>query len=519
MKKTIYGISVIFLLFGIVYYFYQYGTAKTQGTEQDSQVISEPEDDFDIASPDSLDTTINEEDYVDGMLRSCSNAVECIRLRNGVITIDRERFERYFGDRKDARKITKVVIEKNVRYIDNGDMAFERCYNLRSIEVSPDNAFYSSEDGVLFNKDKTKLIRYPEGKRGASYTVPSSVTSISINAFVGCIYLKSIKNCASYIDGVCFWDDGRELIRYLAGKRGAYTIPDNVRFIHYEAFRRSAGLTAVVIPDAVSNIRSKTFSECTALTSVKIGDGMYYIADDAFANCPALTSIEVDEDNRTYRSIDGVLFKKDKSVLILYPQGKQGPYTIPGSVTKIEPKAFSGCIGLTSLTIGKKVDDVLWYKFLSDCVNLTSIHVDDGNSRFCSIDGVLFNKAMQDLLLYPRNRHGVYKIPKGIKSLSKYAFQNCAGLTAVTIPSSTILLYDYSFSGCTGLEYVISLNPVPPKVSFTNYYRGGGSNRPYIFEKVTTTLYVPANSIAAYRKAKGWSYIKNIKPLASAPKI
>jgi hypothetical protein len=465
-----------------------------------------------------LDTTINEEDYVDGFLLSCSNNDECnIPLKNGTITIDDEIYEGRLSNRKDARKITKVVIEKNVRFIDAGELAFERCYNLRSIEVSPDNAFYSSEEGVLFNKDKTKLIRYPEGKRGASYTIPSSVTIFNRRTFLGCIYLKSIKGINS-VDDVLFGDSGRELLLYPAGKRGAYTIPNSVRYIDSDVFRRSAGLTAVVIPDSVYHIGQRTFSECIALTSVKIGRRVCKIANDAFAGCPALRSIDVDEDNLTYRSIDGVLFKKDKSILILYPQGKQGPYTIPSSVTNIVPMAFSDCIGLTSLTIGENVSDVLWYRFLSDCVNLTSINVDAGNSRFCSIDGVLFNKEMQDLLLYPRDRQGVYKIPKGVKYLSKYAFQNCIGLTAVTIPSSIRRIYDYSFSGCTGLEYVISLNPVPPEVSFTNYYRGGGSNRPYIFEEATTTLYVPADGIAAYRKAKGWSHIKYIKPLTSAPK-
>ena len=69
---------------------------------------------------------------------------------------------------------------------------FQQCIILADINVSPDNVNYSSVDGVLFNKDKTELLKYPQGKTASTYTIPSSVKTIGGGAFYGCTSLKSI---------------------------------------------------------------------------------------------------------------------------------------------------------------------------------------------------------------------------------------------------------------------------------------------------------------------------------------
>ena len=159
--------------------------------------------------------------------------------------------------------LTSVTIPDSV--ISIGDRAFEGCTGLTSITVDEKNQNYSSVDGVLFNKEKTEFIQYPAVKEGASYTVPSSVTSIGHSAFKSCTGLASV------------------------------IIPDSVKSIGSYAFYDCTGLTCITIPDSVKSIGSYAFYDCTGLTSVTISDSVSSIGDYAFEGCTGLTSITISD--------------------------------------------------------------------------------------------------------------------------------------------------------------------------------------------------------------------------------
>lgn len=122
--------------------------------------------------------------------------------------------------------LTNITIPDSVTEIGSG--AFDYCTRLTSITISSDNTNYSSQDGVWFNKDKTKLIQYPCGKTGI-YTIPDSVTSIGSGAFEDCKGLTSV------------------------------TIPDSVISIGYMAFSDCTGITSITIPDSVTEIGDYAF--------------------------------------------------------------------------------------------------------------------------------------------------------------------------------------------------------------------------------------------------------------------
>jgi hypothetical protein len=278
----------------------------------------------------------------------------------------------------DCSSLTSVTIPSSVTSI--GLLAFDLCIGLTDIYVASWNANYRSEDGVLFNKDKTELICYPAGKQGA-YIVPSSVTSISDYAFDCCVGLTDIfvaSGNANYRseDGVLFNKDKTELIMYPGGKQGAYTIPSSVTSIESSAFSGCSGLTSLTIPSNVTNIGDGAFAYSTEYVSI-------------------LTDITVASDNPYYSSEDGVLFNKDKTELIIYPGGKQGAYTIPPSVTSIGDHAFAWCDSLTSVTIPSGV---------------TSI----GNDAFYDCSGLT-----------------IVTIPLSVTSIGDFAFYGCSGLKVV----------------------------------------------------------------------------------------
>ena len=133
-------------------------------------------------------------------------------------------------------------------------------------------------------------------------------------------------------------------------------IDEGVTSIGDRAFQDCRNLSNVKLPNSLTLIYNDAFSNCTSLASVIIPDSVTSIGDDAFLGCISLKSIEISDNNKNYSSVDGVLFNKNKSVLVIYPAGKtDSVYSIPNSVTSIGNSAFSECTNLSNITITDSV--------------------------------------------------------------------------------------------------------------------------------------------------------------------
>jgi len=263
---------------------------------------------------------------------------------------------------KYRENIMSVTIGNGVTCI--GDCAFYDCSGLTSVTIPNsvtsirDEAFAWCESltSVTIPNRVTSIGEWAFAGCSAltSVTIPNSVTSIGA-AFCYCEGLTEIKvekdnpNYCS-VDGVLFNKTKTMLVQYLYEKKGPYTIPNSVTSIGSYAFCGCSGLTGVTIPNSVTGIEDWAFYDCSGLTSVTIPNSVTIIGEGAFLECSGLTEIKVEKDNPNYCSLDGVVFNKTKTTLVLYPSGKQGFYTIPNSVTRIGEMAFSSCKGLTSIT-------------------------------------------------------------------------------------------------------------------------------------------------------------------------
>ena len=208
---------------------------------------------------------------------------------------------------------------------------------------------------------------------------------------------------------------------------GAITIPDSVQHdgktysvtsIGEYAFENWTGLTSITIPNSVTSIGEYAFKNCTGLTSITIPNSVNSIGSRALAYCYSLKNIEVEANNSNYSDIDGVLFDKETSTLIAYPNAKGKVYTIPNSVTSIGNFAFGGCTGLASVTIPNSVTSIGEYAF-KGCRGLTSV-----------------------------------TIPNSVTSIGESAFEGCRGLTSVTIPNSVNSIGKWAFYYCDSLKRV-----------------------------------------------------------------
>ena len=201
-----------------------------------------------------------------------------------------------------------------------GFRPFGYCTNHNYFVVDPANPNYSSPDGVLYNKDLTKLVYLPCGRSG-TYLIQSNVQTIGSNAFYGCNLLTTItipnnlttiesrgfgynNLLSSFIaetsqpyfsvaDGVLFNKNQTELIVCPSGKSGNYSIPVTVNKIRESAFIRCAKLTNIVIPQNVSKIDTCAFFYCSGLTGISIPETVSYFGGYAFYACMKLNSVTI----------------------------------------------------------------------------------------------------------------------------------------------------------------------------------------------------------------------------------
>ncbi|MCQ2341879.1 MAG: leucine-rich repeat protein [Paludibacteraceae bacterium] len=382
-----------------------------------------------------------------------------------------------------------VIIPSSVTTI--GEWAFYNCSGLTSVTIP--SSVTTIGEGAFYNCSGL-----------TSVTIPNSVTTIGDDAFSDCSGLTSPvynANCFAYMP---------------TSYQGAYTILSGIQQIAGDAFSDCSGLTSITIPSSVTTIGEWAFYNCSGLTSVTIPNSVTTIGEGVFSDCSGLTSINVDAANTHYTSMDGVLFNYAKDTLIQYPASNtRSTYTIPNSVTTIGMFAFSNCSGLTSVTIPNSVTTIGNYAFY-ECYGLTSVTIPNsvktiGEGVFSGCIGLTS-----------------VTIPNSVTTIGNSAFWDCSGLTSVTIGNSVKTIGDYAFLGCDGLTSITIPNSVTTigkgvfsgcttgLISITCY----ATNPPtccYSFNGVDMSIpvYVPAQSVDAYKQAEEWKEFTNILPIGA----
>ena len=237
-------------------------------------------------------TNISQQAFAD------SPALKSVSLPDSLTSLDLSCFSA-------CKALTSVTIPRNTVKI--GEYVFADCIALTALVVDAGNPVFSSVDGVLMNKDQTRLIQYPFGRKDANYTVPSSVKIIGSNAFLKCAGLTGI------------------------------TFPNGLEEIENDAFYECENLTGVVFPASLKKTGSSAFNGCSSLKEITIPSGMESVSNSLFRNCSSLKHVRILEGPTAIQS--GAFRGCDSLTWI----------SIPKSVTSVYHYSFMGLTGLKNV--------------------------------------------------------------------------------------------------------------------------------------------------------------------------
>ena len=343
---------------------------------------------------------------------SCDGLVS-IKLPDNLVSLEDELFS-WCSD------LESVTISKSVKSI--GKEVFRNTSSLESINVAEENEFFSSADGVLYDKDKTKLIKYPRQKSNTSFVVPNTVKTIGEEAFDDTETLKNItfpEGLTTIEDGAFMYCEGLRVVNIpdsvTSIGEGAFTDCDYMNTLTLgkgltklgrNAFYNCARVKSIVLPSSLTEIPEEAFSECYRLENIELPNTLTKIDEQAFRNCRFLKSINIPSgvtviENNTFENCRNMESAK-----------------IPNTVTKIGEFAFSACASLKTIDIPESVTEI-GYKAFKSCASATSINV----------------------------------LGK-VKVLENYVFYDCRNATEVTLPETLTEVMGWAFTKCAKIEKV-----------------------------------------------------------------
>lgn len=334
------------------------------------------------------------------------NSVKTVVIGEGITSIP----DRAFNGN---HIITNVKISSTVT--DIGYRAFAACLKMESYTVAENNLYYSSdENGILYSKDKDEIIQFPTNSSLTSFSIPISVKKIGDSAFAAAsLEILDFSPKLEIISESAF--------QYFSIKELA--LPLSLKRIEKFAFY-GAEIEKIDFNVGLEYIGPRAFNYNDSIVSVYIPSSVTFIGNEAFSGCRKLREIIVDAANSIYCSDEfGVLYNKDKSLLMQYPNGRTiDTYKISENTKSIDAYAFWACRNLKNLIFSENTENIGREAF-SYCSALTQIY---------------FNKSL--------------------KEIGDYSFNNCANLN------------DIYFSGTKKQWEAISIGIYDDSLTNANYY-------------------------------------------------
>ncbi|MDL2248722.1 leucine-rich repeat domain-containing protein [Tyzzerella sp. OttesenSCG-928-J15] len=401
------------------------------------------------------------------------NSAESYRVPASVKTISGGAFNR-------CSNLKTITVPSTVETIETGFTS--NCYSLTDVNVESGSK-YVSRNGIVFNKDMTQLIYYPDGKQGAVYTLPESVKIIGPWAINNC----NVENIVLH---------------------------DGVETIENGGIARCEKLSAVNLPPKLTRLNYYVLASCKNLKEVSIGPDIKYIDAWALHECYGLEAINVDPANPKYESHSGVLYDKIEKVLTKYPiQKKDKEYTVlegtkviehnafsendyikkvilPEGLVKIDKSAFIACDALETINIPSTVEEIGYLAF-NQCNNIKTIKMPNTIKQIQILslppkatvvtDSYYiktFVEARGNKVFYTETANSFVRVPVASKKISIYFNGSVKQMTGYNIGGSNYfrmadiahLLRDTKKAFIVGSDGVTIYEPAKPPVAISQTY-------------------------------------------------
>ena len=359
--------------------------------------------------------------------------------------------------------------------------------------MSQNNESYCDEDGILFNKSKSTLIKYPANKNENSYSITTNVKSIGNGAFSDCKNLVDITIPDSVVDfGYGIFADCINL--------ETVSLPNNIKILNeYKQysdyndngspsigksmggfFSNCTNLKAIEIPNSVSLIGDDTFALCSSLENVTIPDGVMLIGDYAFARCSSLANITIPNTvcligSQAFVSSAVIAGQTDCHYvggwLIGIANNNITSCEITEGTKGIAENVFASCQNLESVVIPDSVENIgynafnntVLYKNQTDSIKYADTWVIDCNYYIVYANIKSGTKGIADKAFMKKTDNNEYyksymqtvSIPNSVIHIGNHAFWRCSSLGNITIPNSVTSIGMGAFSDCSNISEII----------------------------------------------------------------
>ena len=378
-------------------------------------------------------------------LLGCNTTDGILIIPEGVETIKRDSL-------KESYPIRQIIIPKSLKFID--DFAFNGTDSILQFVIHPQNEHFAVKDGILYNKEFTKLFKVPH-LISNSINIPSSVTCIGSHAFAHCnlLYSLIIPDHVTRIGGYAFYECNRleEIV-----------LPPKIEDLGKGTFEGCKNLCKIKLPAALINIGDYCFSDCTSLKDIILPPKTEILEERVFYNCENLESVYLNEslelldwscfegctslnsfygDNcKNFSVIDGILYDQKVTRLIKVPQNiHHNHIQIPDGVKAICQHAFEGCKFISEVTMPASLIAIGEYAF-SDASNI---------DKLCLPNRIRFigNGAFEDC-----NSLRIISLPWNVRRINPYTFSGC--ISDFTVPNHIKRIAHTACSGCKSLKTV-----------------------------------------------------------------
>ena len=363
------------------------------------------------------------------------------------------------------------TIPSTVTSIRSDASAFSK--KLAFIDVADGNTAYSSDDyGVLYNTDKTRLIRCPQSFIYTDYEIPDGVMSAAQRPFINCTNITKItigKDMTCVIDYLFAGCDNLAEVE----------LHDNIQSIGNNAFASCPNLSSVSIPAGVTSIGNSAFAGCSSLTEINLHENINSIGESAFSGCSKLTTVRLpdgiteikDYAFRYCKSLTEIIMSENiKSIgaYSFYGCSALESVELPEGITEIPDYAFYNCTALEEVTLPDSVETIGMATF-QGC-SIKELELPENLTAFGSyytfadndFTGVVIPDGVSEIPNYCFR--GCDKlvdviIPEGVTVIAESAFRNCTSMKEIVIPASVETIGTQAFSGCDSLNDISFLNP------------------------------------------------------------